>query len=792
MVDRRVQPVKATGRALAAPWDAASGWRWRLAGADYRAALRAMAEREAEGRRPFLWLPVAMGLGSLLYFAAEREPALLAPVLAVLVCVAAAAAARRGHRLLFAVFVALAAVFIGFAAGVLRTWSLGHGVLDRPLIGTVTGWIEIVEPRDPGARLLVRVRALEGTAVERVPARVRVTTARPTFVQAGDSVTFKARLLPPPEAAQPGGYDFARDAYFQGIGAVGSILGPLALAPGPEPPLRLRLWAAIDRARIDMTLRIAQVIGGQAGAVAAALVTGKRGLVTEETNEVLRAAGIYHVISISGLHMVLAAGIVFWLTRALLALVPGLALVAPIKKLAALAGIGAAIVYGVFAGAEVATARSMLMTIVMFGGVLADRPALSMRSLALAALLLIAVEPEAVLGPSFQMSFFAVAALIALHERTGAGAPEAAAVGLKSWLGEPPPESLAARVPPLARAGALLLLAPLLMTLAAEIATAPFGLFHFQQMASFGILGNAITLPVVSFIVMPAALLGALAMPFGLDAPVWWAMGFGVDLMLTAAGLVARLPGAITTTPALPVAALLSLSLGLLWLLLWRTWLRLAGLPMLGVGLLLAASATRPDIIVARDGAAMMVRGEGGRLVLAGQSPGRFVLEQWLRADEDPRDAQDAGLRTGAACDGLGCVARLRDGRTVALVTDAGAFEEDCRRAAVVVTKLAAPAWCRPDLLIDKTVLAAQGATAVWVTGQGLVAQGARNTRAQRPWTPTAAKTKIGEEAPMSAPNKGRQGGNGQGVSTPKRAPAGAAGSAPNAADEPPSLRDLQ
>jgi competence protein ComEC len=272
----------------------------------------------------------------------------------------------------------------------------------------------------------------------------------------------------------------------------------------------------------------------------------------------------------------------------LLALVPGLALVAPIKKLAALAGIGAAIVYGVFAGAEVATARSMLMTIVMFGGVLADRPALSMRSLALAALLLIAVEPEAVLGPSFQMSFFAVAALIALHERTGAGAPEAAAVGLKSWLGEPPPESLAARVPALARAGALLLLAPLLMTLAAELATAPFGLFHFQQMASFGILGNAVTLPVVSFIVMPAALLGALAMPFGLDAPVWWAMGFGVDLMLAAAGLVARLPGAITTTPALPVAALLGLSLGLLWLLLWRTWLRLAGVPMLGVGLLLA------------------------------------------------------------------------------------------------------------------------------------------------------------------------------------------------------------
>ena len=208
-----------------------------------------------------------------------------------------------------------------------------------------------------------------------------------------------------PEAARPGGYDFARDAYFNRIGAVGSLTGKVEIrAPPSAPPYDLALNAAIDRARNALTRRIADVIGGQAGAVAAALVTGKRGLIDDDTNQILRGAGIYHIVSISGLHMVLAAGTFFWLARALLALSSFAALHWPCKKIAAVVAMIGATAYCVFSGSEVATERSLIMILVMLGAILIDRPALSLRNLALSALIVLAREPETILGPSFQMS----------------------------------------------------------------------------------------------------------------------------------------------------------------------------------------------------------------------------------------------------------------------------------------------------------------------------------------------------------------------------------------------------
>ncbi len=256
--------------------------------------LRALS-REAERRRLFLWLPVLMGVGILLYFAADGEPALWAPVTGLVLSCGAAFAVRQ-RRLAMIACLGLGAVFAGFAAASWRTSAVAAPMLDRPRIGQLTGFVESVETRDAGARIVVLVTGLAGLEAERWPRRVRVNL-RASTVSPGDHIAAVARLLPPPGPARPGGYDFGRDAFFRGLGAVGSIPGKIALTPPPQPPpTALTLAATIDRARNALTRRIAEIGGGQAGAMAAALVTGKRGLITETTNTDLRAAGIYHIV----------------------------------------------------------------------------------------------------------------------------------------------------------------------------------------------------------------------------------------------------------------------------------------------------------------------------------------------------------------------------------------------------------------------------------------------------------------------------------------------------------------
>lgn len=251
---------------------------------------------EAERRRPFLWLPVAMGIGILLYFAADGEPALWAPLVGLGLGSAAAFVLRFRPAASMACLAAGAA-FLGFAAGVWRTADIAAPMLERPRIGKLSGFVESVEARDNGARIVLLVTDLAAVPAEQRPKRVRVSL-RSGAVAPGDHIVATARLLPPPGPARAGGYDFGRDAFFRGIGAVGSVSGKIALAPAPHSmPTRLAIDVAIDRARNALTKRIAEVGGGQGGAVAAALVTGKRGLITEATNNDLRAAGIYHIVT---------------------------------------------------------------------------------------------------------------------------------------------------------------------------------------------------------------------------------------------------------------------------------------------------------------------------------------------------------------------------------------------------------------------------------------------------------------------------------------------------------------
>ncbi|WP_284247204.1 ComEC/Rec2 family competence protein, partial [Methylobacterium haplocladii] len=517
---------------------------------------------------------------------------------------------------------------------------------------------------------------------------------------------------------------FARDAWFRGIGAVGSLTGRIdVIAPDGPLPWGLRLAAAIDDARNALTRRITDATGGQGGAVAAALVTGKRGLISPQTNDVLRAAGIYHVVSISGLHMVLAAGVVFWLVRALLALVPVLALTWPIKKIAAGAAMAGVTAYCAFSGWDIAAERSWIMTLVMLGAILVDRPALSMRNLALAAMIALAREPEALLGPSFQMSFGAVAGLIAcaplLNGRVLAGER-------RSWLGR----SLSFL--------ATAVIGTLATTLVAQIATAPFSTYHFQTVQPFGLVGNALTLPLVSLVVMPSAVIGILAYPFALDQPVWWLMGQAVRGMLAISTWIAGFGQANVVVPAYGPWALALLAAALLFATLLVSRLRwLALLPAFG-GLALAAVPTRYDVFIDRGGAGAAIRGADGRLAVLGKPP-NFVLEQWLKADGDGRRADQVGAGDGARCDRLGCTIRMKDGRWLALAKDKRALFEDCARVAILVTHRDAPPGCAAGLILDRKFFAQHGAAMIRLEAAGPVLVTVRKPGPPPPWRPPPA-----------------------------------------------------
>ncbi len=695
-----------------------TGWRVALG-----AAVAAMLAQDIRERRLFLWLPVFFLVGILGYFAAAQEPSTVAPLVATGVMASACLWSRwRGGLGFSRLSLAMAFLFAGFSAAALRTAMVSAPTLAAIKVAKVTAFVETVDHRKGGGRLLLRVSAIEGLSADALPSRLRVTVRALEGLRAGTFITATMRLVPPAEPSEPGGYDFSREAFYQGIGGVGSVISRVSEAPPFEVTTVARLNAAIDRARNDLTLRIASVIGGDDGAVAAALVTGKRGLISEAANDVLRGAGIYHVVSISGLHMVLAAGLFMWSLRALLALSPTIALHWPVKKISALFAMLGATAYCIFAGSEVATERSLIMIIVMLGAVLFDRPALSMRNLAIAALLVMAREPESVMGPSFQMSFSAVAAMIALFERSPGAATGERGQG---WLAR------------LGRALAIMLLT----TFVAGLATGAYASFHFHRINPYSLIGNVLTVPLVEFIVMPMAVLGVVLGPFGLDAPVWSLMGYGITGMMEVSRHVSGIAGSTRHVEGFGVGALLVITFGILWLTLWRSGLRYLGIPVVVLGLLMAQDARPPDLAVDAAGRSLAVRGLSGRFEVLNGRGNDFAVSQWLLGDADPRKPGTPELAGASRCDPSGCVTRLVDGRTVALVLQPAALAEDCARADILVTRLHVFGRCAgPELVIDGAALADHGATELRLGAAGeLILRSARTAGIERPWHPRRA-----------------------------------------------------
>jgi competence protein ComEC len=470
--------------------------------------------------------------------------------------------------------------------------------------------------------------------------------------------------------------------------------------------------------------RILAALPGESGAIAAALMTGARGAIPEATLTAMRDSGLAHLLAISGLHVGLVAGLLFFGIRASLALVPALALRYPIKKWAAASAALGAFAYLALTGASVPTQRAFLMVGLVLLGILLDRSALSFRLIAWAAVVVLAVAPESLLSPSFQMSFAAVAALIAAYEvlrdrwrRLFGG--RGAIGGPLSWAGRQV-------------SGAAL------SSIIAGLATAPFAVYHFNRIAWYGLAANVVAVPLTALWIMPWALVAFALMPFGAEGLALAPMGWGIEVVLAVARQVAAWPGAVSLVAVMPIGALVSIALGGLWLCLWRRPWRLLGVLPIAAGALATSLAVPPDVLVSGDAKLMAVRDGAGGLYLSSAKLRRFDAGIWRRRlgleDSEPWPRLGQAAEGRLSCDPLGCIYRVR-GQVVALSGDGRALADDCAVASVVISREPVRGRCQgPGLVIDRFDLWRQGGHAIWLGDKEIRVETVRDRRGARPW----------------------------------------------------------
>jgi len=598
-------------------------------------------------------------------------------------------------------------------AGCLAVWArselVGEPPLPRPVSGTFVARVLQVEPQPALARdrLLVAMRVSAGAAAAGRAVKVRINVpvepgATGTRVSPGDVVRLKARLMPPAPPMLPGAYNFARTAWFAGIAASGSAQGPVEVLSHGNASTG---WLA--GLRQSLTDHIAAQIGPRDAGIAAAFVTGDRGAITKSDDQAMRDSGLAHLLSISGLHVSAMVGAVYLLVIRLLALSPWLALRVRLPIVAAGAGALAGVAYTVLSGSEVPTVRSCIGSLLVLAALALGREPLSLRMLAVAAFCVMALWPEAVMGPSFQMSFGAVLALVAVST----------CAPMKRFL-SPREEGLGMRG---LRHLALLLLTGLVI----DLALMPIGLHHFHRAGVYGALANVLAIPWSTFVVMPL-LAGALALDLvGLGWPVWWLAGHSIEVLTGIAHWFAARPGAVTLLPAAGTAAFVTFVAGALWLGLWSGRARLLGAPVALLGAVMLATAPPPDILVSGDGHHVgLVEAGGARLFVlrdGGQSYARDNLKELAGMEGEPVPLTQW---PGARCNADFCVVALERGeRRWQILISRGrdavperALAAACERVDIVVSERWLPRSCRPRWFkADRDYLGQTGGLAVYL-----------------------------------------------------------------------------
>jgi len=674
---------------------------------------RAAEAFAAERQQKALWLPVAMGAGILLYFSLRSEPDARLIWLAPVLIIAALLLARRWP-------------FCGWLCALVAAGSFGFAVtlwhaqrapppLSPPQRAVVVqGIVQNVQALPQGLRVTLAEARLgpEAPRLER-SIRLRLRNDDPARPTPGDLISVRALIRAPSAPAYPGAWDFQRAAFFSGQGGVGFAIGAAEVTRGAghAPPL--------SGLRRELEARVLAVVPGAAGAISAALLTGSQSVIPRADLDAMRDSGLAHILSVSGLHIAIVMSVSFWVTRLLAALYRPLALRVPGKMLAGCGALLAGGFYMLLTGAQVPMQRSFAMACLVTLAILAGRKAISLRGLAWAAAAVMIFDPASLLGPSFQMSFAAVLALIAGWE---AVQPRLAGLrGQKGWAW---------------RIG-FGVLALMMTSVLAGSATAPFGLAHFGRLQWYGVAANAVAVPLTSFIIMPAGMLAALLMPFGLEAPALWVMGLGVEGVLWVARIVAAWPGATESARPIPGWGLAVFAFGLCWLCLWRRWWRALGVLPMTLGLASAALVQPPQILISQDARLVGFFTTDALFIQRQQGASNLTRDTWLR--HFGLDAAKALPAEGQSPDGkLSCTADgcLFEAGASAFFVRRGNIMAQCGAVAVIISAEPIRQRCRQSILIDRFSVWRDGAHAIWLSPKGAQVISDRSWRGDRPWVP--------------------------------------------------------
>lgn len=682
------------------------------------------------------WSAVMLGLGVALYFARPAEPQAFAYALCGgVLCIGIALALWR-REVLGPLGAALALVALGFVGAGARSHQVAGPVLEFRYYGPIEGRVVGVDRSASDAlRLTLDQVRLDDLNPARTPLRVRVSLhgeGRGPPPAPGMIVMMTGHLAAPAGPAEPGGFDFQHHAHFLSLGGVGYTRTPLVLLEDRAPGA-----ARLFHLRLRMSAAIQDRIAGQPGAFAAAVLTGDRSGLDATSLEAMRVSNIAHLLAISGLHMGLLTGFVYAALRQILALIPALALRYPIRKWAAVVALAAGAFYLALSGGNVATERAFIQVAVMFTAVLLDRRAITLRSVAIAGIIVLLHRPETLLSPGFQMSFAATAALVGVF-----GALRGA-VWVQGW-------------PKWAKG----LFALLVSSAVAGAATAPYSAVHFNQVSIYGLIANLLTVPVMGSVIIPGAVLAALLWPLGLSGPVWRVMDWGLSWILGVAERVAALPGAVEAVPTPANWTLGVVTMGALFVLLWQGRARWLGAVPVGVALLMWSGDGRPDVLISDSGRLVGVMHDGLRGLSRARGDG-FVAGIWLENDGDRATQEGAAARPVWQAAGQGAQAAIADwtiwhgaGRSALPEAEAACATHDivilsepapegamARAAADLRARLSAahpvalpPA--APCHVIDGPLLAQTGAMALDPGEGGLTITTARMEQGDRVWSP--------------------------------------------------------
>jgi competence protein ComEC len=699
---------------------------------------------EAQRSRVLLWTPVAFGVGSAAYLGLKDEPSVVpATTVAVVVVGMFVAVWRSGRSFWLAALAGLAAMTAsGFLAAKLHSDAMAAPIAPaRPGMTRIEGWVvDIDTPSARGERLIIAPVRIAGLSPAATPTRVRIVVGAeggPDAVPApGTPVSLLALLDPPPGPASPGAYDFARDAWFEGVGGVGLTMQQPSLAALSDPPWRLKVEMAVNAVRWSVASRLAhdirQIMGpddGGAAGLAASVTTSHQDWLDPAHREDLRASGLAHMLAIAGLHTAAVSGFAFFTLRLAIAAWPWLALRVNGKKVAAVGALAVVLGYLVLSGAHPPARRAAITASVAFLSILADRRAVSLHSLAIAALAILALEPEVLVQPGFEMSFCATASLVALAEvwrrpKTPPGLP-----WLLRWL----------------QGARDWFVAMLVVSFVAGAATAPFAIQHFNRLSNYGLFANLAADFVASVVLMPALALCLLAQALGIGAhlasPLLAAAAWAGRAVISLGQLFASAPGASMRLSSAPECALAISYLGILFACLWKGRLRLIGLP-LSLAVALWPRAAPPVAWIAADGndAAMAV---AGREVALKPGARQYATQLWAqrRGLDLPADAETA-QQALFDCDRLGCAplpaARPAIGAWwTRRKPKPWVLAERCRSAEIFILRadVPVPEACRNALVLRRGDFEAGGSAEVFAAPGGWRLAWSQALRGNRPWT---------------------------------------------------------